>query len=176
VLVWGPCLLSIAHPSPCCFHATYLLQCRRMAFHLTRRRIDYPSTNLWRCSYQVTYHIIITFITYSHPNLSRRHRTAAYILSSARWEKRTQYDMAFCGVSFLTAGYVTSCFSPSLGYPKVPKPHRNIGWLSRVATWRLFLDPIALNVSWGRIYANVLTPTTGSNFYRAYYYPHRTNA
>ena len=99
VLVWGLYLLSKARPSPCCFHATYLLQCRRMAFHLTRRRIDYPSTNLWRCSYQVTYHIIITFITYSHPDLSRRHRTAAYIPSSARWEKRTQYGMAFCEVS-----------------------------------------------------------------------------
>lgn len=111
VLVWSPYLLDTARPTPHCFHATYLLQCRRMAFHLTRRRIDYPSTNLWRCLYQVTYHIIITFIIYSHPDLSRRHRTAAYILSSARWEERTQYDMAFCGVSFLTAGYVTSCFT-----------------------------------------------------------------
>ena len=99
VLVWGLYLLGKARPSPCCFHAIYSLQCRRMAFHLTRRRIDYPSTNLWRCSYQVTYHIIITFITYSHPDLSRRRRTAAYIPSSARWEKRAQYDMAFCGVS-----------------------------------------------------------------------------
>ena len=66
--------------------------------------------------------------------------------------------MAFCGVEGWafnykapTAGYVTSCFSPSLGYPKAPKPHQNISWLSRVATRRLFYDPIALSVSWGRI-------------------------
>lgn len=142
VLVWGPYLLSKARPSPCCFHAIYLLQCRHMAFHLTYRRIDYPSTNLWRCSYQVTYLIIITiFIAYSHPELSRRHRTTTYISSSARWRERARYNMAFYEFTLLAQTRTTwlSALAHHWVILRCRSRTRTLGWLSEVATGRRFL-------------------------------------
>ena len=78
----------------------------------------------WRCLYRVSYHIITAFTAYSPLPT----KTATYIPSPARWRKRTKHDMAFCRVLSNRRLRYFLLYLCHQSYPKVPKPHQNIGF------------------------------------------------
>jgi len=65
-----------------------------MAFHLTCRRINNPSTNLWLSSHQVSYVIISIFIPYLQVKLKL---LIHFLVCTLRKASKIR-DMAFCRV------------------------------------------------------------------------------
>lgn len=149
-----------------------------MAFQLTCWRIKNLSTNLWRCSYQVSTYIITIFMAYSHPDLSRRDKAITYIFSPARWEKRTWYKLAFCRVNVsinrrLRYFLLYLCHQ---SYPKVPKPHQTLVGYPGSPRGGCLITPYALN---RKLRAHICTrhnPDEGNVFYERLHFTFSTYA